>query len=80
MKKFDEKLGYVLKKERKAKKIYQPEVARKMHVSKMAVSNWENGKRSMTAENLKAYCDILGVPVQCVLDQTDEDEYAGIQG
>ena len=77
MKQFDEKLGYVLKKTRKAKKIYQPQIAKEMHVSKMAVSNWENGKRAMTAETLKEYCEILGVTVQEIFDKMEE-ENAGV--
>ena len=71
MKKFDEKLGYALKSTRKAKKIYQPEIAKKLHVSKMTISHWENGQRSMTAENLLRYCQALNVPVEYILEQTD---------
>ena len=53
----------------------------KLNVSKMTVSYWESGTNSISAEQLKRYCDALGVSVQYVLDQTDEeDPDAGIQG
>lgn len=70
---FNKRLGYVLKKTRRAKKVYQPQIAEKMNVSKMTVSYWESGTNTMSAEQLKKYCEILGVSVQEVLDQTDED-------
>lgn len=75
---FNKRLGYVLKQTRKAKKVYQPQIARKLNVTKMTVSYWESGKNSMSAEQLKRYCDALGVPVQYVLDQVEveDEEYA----
>ena len=73
MKKFDERLGYVLKTARKAKKIYQPQIAKKLNVSKMTVSYWENGKHTMSAEQLKRYCDYLGLSVQEVFDKMEEE-------
>lgn len=80
-KEFNRRLGYVLKKTRRSKKVYQPQIAEKLNVSKMTVSYWESGTNSISAEQLKRYCDVLGVSVQYVLDQTDEeDPDAGIQG
>lgn len=80
-KEFNKRLGYVLKKTRRSKKVYQPQIAEKLNVSKMTVSYWESGTNSISAEQLKRYCDALGVSVQYVLDQTDEgDPDAGIQG
>ena len=77
---FNKRLGYVLKQTRKAKKMKQPGVAVKLNVSKMTVSRWESGDRKMSAKYLKEYCDVLGVSVQSVLDQADEeDPDAGIQ-
>lgn len=70
--KFNKRLGYVLKQTRRAKKVYQPQIAKKLNVSKMTVSYWESGKNSMSAEQLKRYCEALGVSVQYVLDQTDD--------
>lgn len=71
MKDFDEKLGAALRKARQAKKLSQPEVAEKLGVSKMTVSYWETGMRTMKAEQLKRYCALLGVSAQSILDQTD---------
>jgi transcriptional regulator with XRE-family HTH domain len=68
---FDKKLGYVLKKTRKAKKICQPQIAEKLNVTKMAVSYWENGRNSISAEQLKQYCDAIGVSVQEVFDRME---------
>ena len=79
-KEFNRRLGYVLRKTRRSKKVYQPQIAEKLNVSKMTVSYWESGTNSISAEQLKRYCDVLGVSVQYVLDQTDEGENAGIQG
>lgn len=73
MKTFDERLGYVLKTTRKAKKLHQPDVAKKLHVTKMTVSYWERGKRGMSAEQLKGYCEVLNVPVQEVFDKMEDE-------
>lgn len=70
-KEFNKRLGYVLKETRKAKKMKQPEVADKLNVTKMTISRWESGDRTMSAKSLKEYCDVLGVPVQYVLDQAE---------
>ena len=72
-KEFNKRLGYVLKETRKAKKMKQPEVADKLKVTKMTISRWESGDRTMSAKSLKEYCDVLGVPVQYILDQTDTE-------
>lgn len=68
---FNKKLGYVLKKTRKAKRIYQPQIAEKLNVTKMAVSHWENGRNPISAERLKQYCDAIGVSVQEVFDRME---------
>ena len=72
MKKFDERLGYVLKQERKAKKLYQSQVAKKINVSKMTISYWERGLHTMSAEQLINYCKALDIPVQEVFDRMDQ--------
>lgn len=80
-KEFNKRLGYVLKETRKAKKMKQPEVADRLNVSKMTVSRWESGDRGMSAKSLKEYCAVLGVPVQYILDQAEQESvYAGVQG
>lgn len=74
---FDKRLGYVLKETRKSKKVYQPQIAEKLNVSKMAVSYWESGQNAISAEQLKRYCEALGVTVQEVFDKMEEDD-AGV--
>ena len=70
MTKFDEDLGQALKECRKSKGITQKQVADYFGITKMAVSYWESGINSMTAEQLKRYCKFLGVSVQSILDKT----------
>ena len=70
MKDFDVLLGSVLREYREAKKLTQSDVADLLHVTKMTVSHWENGKRSMKAEDLKRYCKVLGVSVRELLERT----------
>lgn len=61
---FDKNLGAILKAYRQKRKLTQQGVADTLHVTKMTISHWESGKRSMTAENLKRYCQVIDVPVQ----------------
>lgn len=70
-KEFDVKLGTTLRRQREQRKITQEQVADKMGVTKMAVSNWESGKRSMYATTLKDYCAIIGVRLQVIFDEMD---------
>lgn len=67
---FDIDLGSALRKVREQKGFTQIEIAERLGMTKMAISSWESGKRSMTAYNLKRYCKILGVSVQSIIDQT----------
>lgn len=69
---FDEKLGAVLRSVRESKNISQPEMARRLGVTKMTISHWETGKRFMHANKVKKYCDALGVTVQSVFDMMEE--------
>ena len=70
MKDFDVLLGSVLREYRENRKMTQSEVAKLLHVTKMTISHWETGKRSMKAEDLKRYCKVLDVDVQEVLERT----------
>lgn len=70
MKDFDALLGSVLREYRENRKMTQSEVAKLLHVTKMTISHWETGKRSMKAEDLKRYCKVLDVDVQEVLERT----------
>ena len=70
MKDFDVLLGSVLREYRENRKMTQSEVAKLLHVTKMTISHWETGQRSMKAEDLKRYCKVLDVDVQEVLERT----------
>lgn len=71
---FDVRLGRALRKARIRKKLRQPYIAELMNVSKMTISHWETGNRSMTAENLSRYCKILGVTVQQIFDEMEDGD------
>lgn len=71
---FDVRLGQALRKARIRKRLRQPYIAELMNVSKMTISHWETGKRSMTAENLSRYCKILGVTVQQIFDEMEDGD------
>ena len=66
---FDKELGYALKNEREKQKMTQQEVADKLGVSKMAVSNWESGNRSMYASTFRDYCKVLGVTMSYIVSK-----------
>ena len=76
MNEFDKNIGSILREERKKKGVSQDYVADLVGVSKMHISYWESGQRSIYAERLKAYCKALGITVQSVFDQMDEKEKA----
>lgn len=61
MKQFNIKLGSFLRKKREEKGYSLEDVAKALGVTRMAVSNWETGKRSMYFEALSNYCKILGL-------------------
>lgn len=71
-KEFDKNLGEALRKKRQEKNLSMDYVAQLLRVTKMAVSNWENGKRSMYAETLRAYCRVLGVSMQEIFNEMED--------
>ena len=73
-KEFDKSLGEALRKKRQEKNLSMDYVAQLLGVTKMAVSNWETGKRSLYAETLRSYCRILGTSMQEVFDEMDRED------
>lgn len=57
----DKLLGEYLRQKREEKGFSQQYVADKLGVSKMAVSNWENGNRAIYATTLIRYCMVIGL-------------------
>jgi transcriptional regulator with XRE-family HTH domain len=51
---------------RQYKKLSQKELAEKLFVDQTAVSNWENGKNSISPETAKKISEIFGVPLEFV--------------
>jgi transcriptional regulator with XRE-family HTH domain len=70
-KEFDKSLGEALRNKRQEKNLSQEYVAQQLGVTKMAVSNWETGKRSMYAETRRRYCALLGVTIQSIFDEME---------
>lgn len=62
-KEFNVKLGQLLKDARNEKGMTQPELAKKLGVSKQAVFYWESGRRGMDAGTLFDFCDAIGADV-----------------
>jgi transcriptional regulator with XRE-family HTH domain len=68
---FDIKLGAALKAARKRKGMTQEQVANRLNVTKMAISHWERGDRSMYAADLLRFCDAVGADVNEIIKETD---------
>lgn len=67
-KEFNRRLGASLRHYREHLGFTQQEIADKLDVSKMAVSNWESGNRSIYAVKLRDYCDAIGISMVDVLE------------
>lgn len=65
---FDKKLGEILRAERESAKLSQQDMADRLGLTKMTISHWENGNRSIKASSLKDYCAVLGITVQYVFE------------
>lgn len=70
---FDKRLGEILRAEREATKLSQQDMADRLGLTKMTISHWENGNRSIKASSLKDYCAVLGITVQYVFDLMEAD-------
>ncbi|WP_105302934.1 helix-turn-helix domain-containing protein [Anaerolactibacter massiliensis] len=66
---FDKSLGSALRSEREKKNLSQQDIADRMGVTKMAVSNWESGNRSMYAKTVKEYCRALGISIASLYEK-----------
>lgn len=47
-------------------KFSQKDVARMMNVNVATISNWENGKTSLSADQFKTLCNIYGCPMDII--------------
>jgi transcriptional regulator with XRE-family HTH domain len=69
---FDIKLGELLRAERERRHMTQNQVAEKLGVSKMTVSRWESGDRSLTAKRLLEYCKVIGVAAEEIFARMED--------
>ena len=78
MRSYNAAIGRWLHDQRKKKGLFQQEVADRMGCTKMAVSNWESGKRTIYAETLLQYCDAIGVDPALLLEDLKKEPYASL--
>lgn len=62
-KSFDKKIGNWLKSNRIKRNMTQSCVAEKMGNTKATISRWESGKRSISIEDFKEYCTVIGIKI-----------------
>ncbi|TDE72501.1 XRE family transcriptional regulator [Streptococcus vicugnae] len=60
-----------LKELRKEKKLTQQELAEKINVTKLTVSNWESGKHEIKADKAQELADFFGVNIAYLLGYSD---------
>lgn len=65
---FNRELGSNLRNKREKAGLTQQQVADKLGVTKVAVHQWESGKRNMYAQTLIDYCKILGVTLDEIFE------------
>lgn len=68
---FYKQLGAVMREEREKARVTQPEMARKLGVTKQLISFWESGRRTVSARHLVMYCHALGLTVDSVLARVE---------
>ena len=73
MKNYNKKIGAYLAKQRRAKKITQTQLAEKLGVTKTAVSYWETGKRTIYADQMLDYCEVLNIDPQDLVREVTHD-------
>lgn len=57
-------IGKNIKKNRSEKRMTQEQLAESLHVTRQAVSNWEQGKTQPDVETLSAIAEVFDVPVE----------------
>lgn len=67
---FYKALGAALREQREAKNLSQQYIADKLGVSKMTVSRWESGQRTMSAKHFLRYCQVVDVNADYIFDRT----------
>lgn len=68
------KVGKQIQELREARGWRQWELAEKVGVSRSTVSNIESGRRSLTLETLRRFCDVFQINISYFAIESDEDE------
>lgn len=68
-KEFYERLGSILRNERKKRDWSLKDVAERIGVTPSAVHYWETGTKVMSALSLSKYCDVLNMSIDDVFDK-----------
>lgn len=77
----EDNLNLKLQELRKKNNLSQAEVAEYLHVSRQAISQWENGKASPDIENIKKMCKLYHTSVGDLLGlETEKKEKKGTEG
>lgn len=74
MKNYNADIGAFLAKNRKTRGMTQSDIASALGVSTVAVHYWENGSRTIDANTMFAYCDILNIPPQDLVDAITKEK------
>lgn len=69
MDKINKEIGRVLASYRKKKHMRGQDVADKLGVTKVAIHYWESGKRTINADMLIRYCEVIGVDASAVISE-----------
>lgn len=63
-----------IKELREQKHLTQEELAKKINVTKLTISNWENGKHKIKSDELKEIAKVFGVTIDYLVGDVDENE------
>lgn len=73
-------IGARIRSARLARELSQVEVARRVGITQASLSNYESGKRNLTALNLLAICGVLDVDITTILAVADYEARRAGQG
>lgn len=74
MKNYNADIGAFLARNRKARGLTQSDVASVLGVTKVTIHYWETGKRTIDANTMFAYCDLLNIPPQDLVDAVTKEK------
>lgn len=69
-----QKIGALIAKKRKEKKLTQEQLAEKLGITNKAVSKWENGKCMPDVSIIQLLCELLGITVNELLNGEENSQ------